>query len=109
MGPWIGSPFLVGAGYFFVWTVFGIAVFPMGVALATAEMQYTCIVARCSCRHRHGRSYCGFAPVHRVEDETTYLLPAGSGLQHENTGQRGHGLAAGAAFWLFTASNAVSG
>ena len=30
---------LVGAGYFFVWTVFGIAVFPLGVALATAEMQ----------------------------------------------------------------------
>jgi predicted metal-binding membrane protein len=30
---------LVGAGYFFVWTVFGIAAFPLGVALATAEMQ----------------------------------------------------------------------
>jgi predicted metal-binding membrane protein len=30
---------LVGAGYFFVWTVFGIAVFPLGVALAKAEMQ----------------------------------------------------------------------
>ncbi len=29
---------LVGAGYFFVWTVFGIAVFPLGVALATAAM-----------------------------------------------------------------------
>ena len=30
---------LVGAGYFFVWTVFGLAVFPIGVALATIEMQ----------------------------------------------------------------------
>ncbi len=30
---------IVGAGYFFVWTVFGIAVFPLGVALATVEMQ----------------------------------------------------------------------
>jgi predicted metal-binding membrane protein len=29
---------LVGAGYFFIWTVFGIAVFPLGVALATAAM-----------------------------------------------------------------------
>src|SRR5262249_4092541 len=29
---------IVGAGYFFVWTVFGIAAFPVGVALATAEM-----------------------------------------------------------------------
>lgn len=30
---------LVGAGYFFVWTIFGTAIFPMGVALTTAEMQ----------------------------------------------------------------------
>ncbi len=30
---------LVGTGYFFIWTVFGIVVFPLGVALATAEMQ----------------------------------------------------------------------
>jgi predicted metal-binding membrane protein len=31
---------LVGAGYFFVWTVFGIAVFPLGVALASVQMQH---------------------------------------------------------------------
>jgi predicted metal-binding membrane protein len=30
---------LVGAGYFFVWTVFGIAAYPPGAGLATAEMQ----------------------------------------------------------------------
>ncbi len=30
---------IVGAGYFFVWTVFGIAVFPLGAALAAIEMQ----------------------------------------------------------------------
>jgi predicted metal-binding membrane protein len=30
---------LVGVGYFFVWTVFGIAAFPLGVALAAIEMQ----------------------------------------------------------------------
>jgi predicted metal-binding membrane protein len=30
---------LVGTGYFLVWIVFGMAVFPMGVALATVEMQ----------------------------------------------------------------------
>ncbi len=29
---------LVGAGYFFVWSVFGTAVFPLGVALVTIEM-----------------------------------------------------------------------
>jgi predicted metal-binding membrane protein len=30
---------LVGVGYFFVWTVFGMAVFPLGAALATVEMR----------------------------------------------------------------------
>jgi predicted metal-binding membrane protein len=30
---------LVGAGYFFVWTVFGMAAFSLGVALAAIEMQ----------------------------------------------------------------------
>jgi len=30
---------LVGAGYFFVWTVFGMVAFPLGVALAAVEMQ----------------------------------------------------------------------
>jgi predicted metal-binding membrane protein len=30
---------LVGAGYFLVWTLFGVAAFPLGVALAAAEMR----------------------------------------------------------------------
>jgi predicted metal-binding membrane protein len=30
---------LVGLGYFFVWTVFGMAAFPLGVALAAVEMR----------------------------------------------------------------------
>jgi predicted metal-binding membrane protein len=30
---------LVGMGYFFVWTVFGMATFPLGVALAAVEMR----------------------------------------------------------------------
>ena len=30
---------LVGAGYFFVWTAFGMIAFPLGVVLAAAEMQ----------------------------------------------------------------------
>src|SRR2546428_3764491 len=30
---------LVGVGYFLVWTVFGMAAFPLGVALAAVEMQ----------------------------------------------------------------------
>jgi predicted metal-binding membrane protein len=31
---------LVSVGYFFVWTVFGMAAFPLGVALASIEMQH---------------------------------------------------------------------
>ena len=31
---------LVGAGYFFVWTVVGVAAFPLGVALAAVAMQH---------------------------------------------------------------------
>src|SRR5438046_7718790 len=30
---------LVGVGYFFIWTAFGLAAFPLGVALAAIEMQ----------------------------------------------------------------------
>ena len=30
---------LVGVGYFFVWTLFGIAAFPLGVTLSAIEMQ----------------------------------------------------------------------
>ncbi|MGH9163641.1 MAG: DUF2182 domain-containing protein, partial [Vicinamibacteraceae bacterium] len=30
---------VVGVGYFFVWTVLGVAVFPLGIALAEVEMQ----------------------------------------------------------------------
>jgi predicted metal-binding membrane protein len=31
---------LVGTGYFFVWTAFGMAAFPLGIALAAVEMQF---------------------------------------------------------------------
>jgi predicted metal-binding membrane protein len=34
-----GVTALAGLGYFFVWTVFGIAAFPLGVVLAAIEMQ----------------------------------------------------------------------
>ncbi len=34
-----GLTALVGMGYFFVWTVFGMAAFPLGVALAAVEMR----------------------------------------------------------------------
>ena len=41
---------LVGVGYFFVWTLFGLAVFPLGIALAAVEMEHADVGARCSDR-----------------------------------------------------------
>ncbi len=37
---------LVGVGYFFVWTVFGMAAFPLGVALAAIEMRVPAVAFR---------------------------------------------------------------
>ena len=34
---------LVGAGYFFVWTVFGMAAFPLGAALAAVQRQHLAV------------------------------------------------------------------
>jgi len=34
---------IVGMGYFFVWTLFGMAAFPLGVALAAVEMQQSAL------------------------------------------------------------------
>ena len=34
---------LVGVGYFFVWTLFGIAAYPLGVAVAALEMQHSAV------------------------------------------------------------------
>jgi predicted metal-binding membrane protein len=34
---------LVGAGYFFVWTLFGMAAFPLGAVLAAIQMQYPAV------------------------------------------------------------------
>jgi len=35
-----GIVMVIGLGYFFVWTLFGVAVFPAGTAIATAEMEW---------------------------------------------------------------------
>jgi len=70
---------LVGVGYFFVWTVFGMAAFPLGVSLAAVEMQQPALARRRSDRGRRGRPHCRRAPVQRVEGASPCLLPGGSG------------------------------
>jgi len=44
----VGLTALVGVGYFFVWTVFGMAAFPLGIALATVEMAVSRRISRAS-------------------------------------------------------------
>jgi len=34
---------IVGVGFFFVWTIFGLAVFPLGLTLAAAEMEHAAL------------------------------------------------------------------
>ena len=71
-----------------------------GCRIDNGRNAITGIVARCSHRHRYGRSFCGFTTIHRVEDAPTDLLPGGGGLQHDKIGQRRHGLAARDALWI---------
>jgi predicted metal-binding integral membrane protein DUF2182 len=53
-------------GYFFVWTVFGMADFPLGVALAAVEDAAAGAGARRSDRGRRGGPDRRRVPVHRV-------------------------------------------
>jgi Predicted metal-binding integral membrane protein (DUF2182) len=69
---------LVGMGYFFVWTVSGMAIFPLGAVLAEIEMQQAAL-----------------APVHRVEGASPCLLPGGTGVRLYVAGGRRHGVATG--------------
>jgi hypothetical protein len=64
---------VVGMGYFFVWTGFGMAAFLLGVALAAIEMQRV--------------------PVHCVEITSSRLLPRDTRARLYVAGRRRHGLA----------------
>ena len=70
---------LVGAGYFFVWTAFGVAVFPFGVALAEVAMQQPPLARAVPIGDRRGRADRRRAAVHRVEGAPSGLLPGAPG------------------------------
>ena len=69
---------IVGAGYFFVWTVFGMAVFPLGVALAEVEMQQPALARAVPIAAGVVVLIAGRAPVQRVEGASPCLLPRGT-------------------------------
>ena len=55
---------LVGVGYFFVWTVVGMVVFPLGVALAAIEMQQPALARAVPIAVGVVVLLAGVAPVH---------------------------------------------
>jgi predicted metal-binding membrane protein len=57
---------LVGVGCFFVWTAFGVAAFPLGVALEAVEMQLPALAGALPSRSVWSPDR-RRAPVHRVE------------------------------------------
>jgi predicted metal-binding membrane protein len=65
----------VGLGYFFVWTAFGMAAFPLGVALAAVEMQLPALARAVPIAVGEVALIAGRAPVHGVEGTSPCLLP----------------------------------
>jgi len=85
---------LVGAGYFFVWTMFGVAAYPVGAALAAIEMQQPALARAVPIAIgavvliAGGLQYTGWKARHlafcRNTLERSHTLPAdaGSALRH---------------------------
>jgi hypothetical protein len=83
---------LVGVGYFFVWTVFGMAAFPLGVALAEVEMQQPAL-ARAVPISVGGVVLIAGALQFTVEGASPCLLQGGTRARPYAAGRRPHGLA----------------
>jgi predicted metal-binding membrane protein len=66
---------LVGVGYFFVWTVFGMVAFPLAVALAAVVMQRPALARACTNHGRGGRPARWLPSVLPVEGASPCLLP----------------------------------
>ena len=84
---------LVGVGYFFVWTVLGMAAFPVGAALAAIEMQQPTLARSVPIAIGRGRPDRGLLPVHRVEGTSPCRLPGGTRTRPHAAGRPRHGLA----------------
>ena len=78
-------------GYFFVWNVFGIAAFPIGVALAAVEMRSPALAGAVPIAV--GVVILIAAPIHRLEGTSPCLLPGGTEARPYVAGGRRHGLA----------------
>ena len=79
---------LVGVGYFFVWTVFGMAAFPLGVALAAIEMQQPALARAVPIAVGVVMLIAGCTPAHRVEGASPGVLPRDTRARPYTAGRR---------------------
>ncbi len=82
---------MTAAGYFFVWTLFGL----IALALGSARTAVADSGARRADRDRHSRLHRRCVPVHRVEGRSTLLVSNGAWF----AGSRRRGLARRRAAW----------
>jgi hypothetical protein len=98
---------LVGVGYFFVWTVFGVAAFPLGVTLAEIEMQQPARAVPIGHRaqahdpdDQEDRHQTTDTAAAAVEPEAQAVLPGRAGVGRQRTAAPGRLPAAGKAMRL---------
>jgi hypothetical protein len=90
---------LVGSGYFFVWTVFGVVTYALGVALSRLEMQQPALARAVPISNRCGDPDRRSFSVHVVQGASPGLLPAKPRVWPNNAGRHRDGLAAWSAPW----------
>ena len=74
----VGGPRWWASGTSCMWTVFGMAVFPVGVALAALEMRQPALAGAVPIAVGSGGADRRRLPVHRVEGASPCLLPRGA-------------------------------
>ena len=84
---------VVGVGYFFVWTLFGMAAFPLGVALAALEMRLPPLARAVPFAVGAVVLLAGLAPAHRLESTPAGLLPGEAGVRPDVAGRCRYGVA----------------
>jgi hypothetical protein len=84
---------LVGVGYFFVWTVFGMTAFPLGVALAAIEMQQPALARGVPIAAGVVVLIAGSLQFTAWKARHLCLLPGGARARPCAAGRRRHGLA----------------
>ena len=83
-----GLTTLAGVGYFFVWTLFGMAVYPLGVALAAVEMHQPVLARAAPIAAGVVVLIAGAIQFTSLEGTSPWLLPGGAGTWLYSTGGR---------------------